>query len=721
MFSRTLLCGVGLAGICGVLTAGGAQAATETEAAKVDEVIVTAQKHSENLQNVPISITALNEAALARSGVTTLDSIQRYAPGLTMSTVGSGFVSYTYMRGSGTNQIDSGSDPSVAFFVDEVYLTGTAGLQFDLFDVARVEVLKGPQGTLFGRNAAAGAISITTKRPDANFNGALAVDAGDYSAYSARATVTGPVTDDGKVLFRLSGALKEHGPYTHNLAGGEDPGSINSAGGRAQLEVLGDNTTVLFSADALRARNGMTNQFLSSASKAAFIAPADLALLPAGETFYNHYYNVNGHENQDVFGFTARVESTTPLGKLTSISAVRSNTFDRVQDQDGTILASYGLNSNERDRSFSQEVRLANDWQRFHWLGGLYYYNNTTDRQDQVIAGPNFATTAFRNTVSTDRNHLTTQSFAVFAQATYDLTDQFSVTAGGRFTHDHKEDQRFVQRFTFPSYTVDPKANWSSFDPSVTLNYHVTPAVLLYASYRRGFKSGGFQTLLPASAALAAVPFQPERVNSYETGIKSEWFDHRLRANISVFRSDVGNQQILRTVTTAGVTNNIIDNAGRTRTNGVDMAFTAMPVSGLRLEANMTYQQARFAEYLSGGVSFAGKHQLRSPDFTGSFGAEYTFNLADNGGLTLRGEYNYQSAVFFDAANTKLTGVYQPAFGLTNVRLTYAPLNAKWNVAVWGKNLADTEYFRNIAVAGVTGLGVPGDPRTWGVSLQLNF
>lgn len=721
MSIRTLLCGASLVGICGVLAASGAQAATETEAAKVDEVIVTAQKHSENLQNVPISITALNEAALARSGVTSLDSIQRYAPGLTMSTVGSGFVSYTYMRGSGTNQIDSGSDPSVAFFVDEVYLTGTAGLQFDLFDVARVEVLKGPQGTLFGRNAAAGAISITTKRPDATFNGALAADIGDYSAYSARATVTGPVTNDGKVLFRLSGALKEHGPYTHNLAGGDDPGAINSAGGRAQLEILGDNTTVLFSADALRARNGMTNQFISSASKAAFIAPGDLALLPAGETFYSHYYNVDGHENQDVFGFTARVESTTPLGKLTSISAVRSNTFDRVQDQDGTILAAYGLNSKERDRSFSQEVRLANDWRRFHWLGGLYYYNNTTDRQDQVLAGPYFATTAFRNTVSTDRNHLTTQSFAVFAQATYDLTDQFSVTAGGRFTHDHKEDQRFVQRFTFPSFTVDPKANWSSFDPSVTLNYHVTPAVLLYASYRRGFKSGGFQTLLPASAALAAVPFQPERVNSYEAGIKSEWFEHRLRANVSVFRSDVSNQQILRTVTTAGVTNNIIDNAGRTRTNGVDVALTAMPVSGLRLEANMTYQQARFVEYDSGGVSFAGHRQLRSPDFTGSFGAEYTFSLADNGGLTLRGEYNYQSEVYFDAANTKLTGVYQPAFGLTNVRLTYAPLNAKWNVAVWGKNLADTRYFRNIAVAGVTGLGVPGDPRTWGTSLQLNF
>lgn len=723
---KSLVYGASIAVLCSVSATGVAYAADDAaqapvQASQVDEVIVTAQKKSENLQKVPISVTALNEAALTRSGVTSLDSIQRYAPGLTMSTVGSGFVSYTYMRGSGTNQIDSGSDPSVAFFVDEVYITGTAGLQFDLFDVARVEVLKGPQGTLFGRNAAAGAISITTKRPDADFNGAFAVDAGNYGAYTGRATVTGPLTADGKVLFRISGALKEHGPYTHNLAGGDDPGDIHSAGGRAQLEFVGDNATFLLSADALSARNGMTNQFLASASKAAFIAAADLPLLPAGESFYNHFYNVDGHENQDVFGVTGRLEMDTPLGKLTSISAYRSNSFDRVQDQDGTVLASYQLNSNEHDKSFSQELRLSNDWNQLHWLAGVYYYNNKTDRQDTILAGPNFATVAFRNTTSIDRNAIKTESYAAFAQLTYNLTPELSVTAGGRYTHDQKEDNRFVQRFGGVPYTVDPSATWSSFDPSFGVNYQVAPSVLLYASYRRGFKSGGFQTLLPVTAALAAAPFAPERVNSYEAGIKSEWFDRRLRANVSIFRAEVTNQQILRTVVTAGVSNNVIDNAGRTKTDGVDIALTATPLSGLRLEANATFQRARFTKFDSNGVSFAGKSQLRSPDYTGSYAAEYTFDLGESGGLTARVEYTYQSEVFFDTANTALPGVYQPGYGLVNARLTYAPARANWEVAVWGKNLGGEEYYRNIAVSGVTGLGVPGDPTTYGVALRLNF
>jgi iron complex outermembrane receptor protein len=719
MTIKALLYGASIAALCSPAFA---QTAPATDTTQVDEIIVTAQKRSENLQTVPISITALNEAALTRSGITSLDSIQRYAPGLTMSTVGSGFVSYTYMRGSGTNQIDSGSDPSVAFFIDEVYLTGTAGLQFDLFDVERIEVLKGPQGTLFGRNAAAGAISITTRRPSAVFGGAVAADIGDYGAYTARATVTGPVTQDGKVLFRLSGAMKSRDAFTENaVAGVDDPGEIHSAGGRAQLEFTQDDLNIRLSADGYRARNGMTNQFLATASKAAFVNAADLALLPTDETFYRHYYNVNGHEDQDTYGLTARVEKETPLGQLTAITAYRNNEFDRVQDQDGTILAAYQLNSHQQDSAFSQEIRLSNAIDRLRWVAGLYYYDSSTKREDQILAGPNFATLAYRNTTSIDRNAIDTTSYAAFGQLTWNFTDQLSLTIGGRYTHDKKDDDRYVKRYTFAAYSVHPEATWSSFDPSVTLNYQMSPRFLAYASYRQGFKSGGFQTLLPATSALAATPFEPEQVTSYEVGVKSEWFDRRLRANIAVFRADITNQQVLRTVVTSTVSNNIIDNAGQTRTDGVDLALTAQPTSALRLEANMTFQEARFTEYNSGTTSFAGRSQLRSPDFTGSYGAEYTFDLASAGELTVRGEYNYQSEVFFDAANSNLPGQFQPGFGLVNARITYTPANADWEVALWARNLNDEEYIRNVAVSGVTGLAAPGDPRTVGVALRLNF
>lgn len=691
------------------------------DSSQVDEIIVTAQKRAENVQQVPISISVLNDKALGRSGVTSLDSLQRLAPGLTMATVGSGFVSYTYMRGSGTNQIDSGTDPSVAFFVDEVYQTGTAGLQFDLFDVERIEVLKGPQGTLFGRNAAAGAISIVTKRPSATFEGSALVEVGNYDTVTARASLTGPMNESGSVRYRISGAAKEKGNVTRNLAGA-DPGDIHSVSGRAQLEFVGEKATFLLTADIFRARNGMTNQFISSAYKGNLVATADLPLLPPGESFYQHYYDVDGFENQDTQSIVGRLEWETGLGDVTAISAYRHNAFDRLQDQDGTILSSAVLATEQRDRSFSQELRLAKDVDAFSLIAGVYYFHSVTDREDQLQLGPYYPTLTLRNRVGIDRSKIKTTSYAGFGHLTFHATDKLNLTAGVRYTHDKKSDERYVARYAATPYSVSPGDSWSSFDPAVTVDYQAMPNLMLYASYRRGFKSGGFQTLLPLSAAIASITVEPERVSSYEAGFKSEWFDRKLLANVSIFRSDITNQQILRTTFIPNLGNNfVIDNAGRTRADGVDITLSAAPVAGLRLDANMTYQEARFRKYDSGAISYAGKHQLRSPDFTGSFGAEYTLELPSQAKLTARGEYTYQSVVYFDNPNTRLDGVYQPGFGLANARLTYLSPNGAWELSAWVRNITDEQYFRNIAVAGIGGLGAPGDPRTFGGTLQIKF
>lgn len=688
--------------------------------AAVEEVVVTAQKRSENVQNVPISIVALTGSSLAKSGVTTIDSLQHYAPGLSISAVGSGFVSYTYLRGSGTNQIDAGSDPSVAYFEDEVYIGGTAGLQFDLFDIDRVEVLKGPQGTLFGRNAAAGAISIVTKRPSAEFGVTADGEVGNYGDYTGRASVTGPISSDGRWLMRLSAGFKERGAFTDNLApGGEDPGKVNTYGGRGQLEYAGDNLTFLLTVEAARARDGMTNQFIDSADKSGLLSAAAIAALPPGESFYRHYYNVSGFENQDLAAVSGRFDWKTAIGTITSLSAYRSSTFNRLQDQDGTIADSFALGSHEADKTFSQELRLANDIGRLHWIGGLYYYDGRTTSDFVESAGPAFPVAILGGTQTIDNGVITSHSYAAFGQATFDVSDQLSLTVGGRYTIDHKEDNRQVKGFLAPGfYFVDPTARWSSFDPAASLNFHVTPDVLTYLSYRRGYKSGGFQTLGPATPAIASTPFAPETVNSYEAGVKSTWFDHRLLIDAALFRSDITNQQILR-ITGPGV--QTIDNAGQTRDTGLDLTISARPIEHLRLDASSTFQHARFVKYLNGAVSYAGNAQLRSPDFSGAYSAEYDVELPGGATLTPRVEYTYQSKEFFDAANTQVPGLYQPGFGLTNARLTYTPAQGSWNVALWGRNLGNVEYVRNIATLALTGLAVPGDPRTFGVAFHLAF
>jgi iron complex outermembrane receptor protein len=696
------------------------QSAEAAESEGVETIVVTAQKRAQNMQDVPISMVAVSGDAMVRAGVSNLDSLQHYAPGLTISNVGSGFVSYTYLRGAGTNQIDPGSDPSVAFFIDEVYIGGTAGLQFDLLDVDRVEVLKGPQGTLFGRNAAAGAISITTKRPGRDLAASFNASLGNYGNYSARGSMTGPLNETGELRFRLSAGYKHGDGYTRNLATDERVGKLSTLAGRAQLEWAGSDASFLLTVDGLRARNGMTNQFLSSANKSGLLNAAGIAALPPGESFYRHYYDVDGFERQDLVSVTGRFEWSTPIGELTSISAYRHNRFVRNQDQDGTIFNSYRLDSAERSKTFSQEIRLASDdkGSAINWLIGAYYYHGRVDAEYAARTGPNFPVAVAANNVGLDDSRITTDSYAAFGQLGWDLTEQLNITLGGRYTEDKKTDLRSVKGFLAATpYTVSPSAKWRAFTPAATLNYHVTPDILAYASYRKGFKSGGFQTLLPATAAIASVPFEPEKVDAYELGLKSSWWNDKLVVNAALFRSNIANQQILRITGTAAQT---IDNAGATRTTGVDLSIAARPIPALRLNADLTYQHARFRRYLNGAVSYAGNTQLRSPDFTGSFSADYDISLGSAGQVTLRGEYNRRSEAFFDAANTTLPGLFQKGYGLGNAFVTYRPDRGNWDVALWVKNIGDTEYYRNIALSGATGLAVPGDPRTFGISFHIS-
>lgn len=692
------------------------------EAAEVDDVIVTAQKRSENLQTVPISIAAVSAQALERSGVTTLDDVQRLAPGMNLSAIGSGFVSYTYIRGAGTNVLDSGADPSVAFFLDEVYLAGTAGLQFDLLDVERVEVLKGPQGTLFGRNAAAGAVNIITRRPGGAFDAYAQLDAGDYGALNLRAGVTGPITSDGAWRYRLSAGHRERDGFTENPAG-RDPGDISNYTLRGQLQYLGENFTALFTADHFTSDNGMTNHFLSTAITAGVLSPAAAAALPTDRSQFRQYYDVDGFEAQDTTTLTARLEWELPFASLTSISAYRDNRFDRLQDQDGTLAFGYNLGTEQHDKTFSQELRLSNDGERWRWILGLYYYHGETDRVDTATIGPDFAVPILQNSSGFYGQDLTIDSYAVFGQATYNFTDAFSATFGARYTIDEKQSDQTVDPIgPVGLYTVNLRPDWDSFDPALTFSYQATPDVMLYASARQGFKSGGFQSL-PGNAVLASSVYDPERVRSYELGLRSRWFDQRLQLNVSLFHTDIQDQQILR-VPDPSLT--IIDNAGRTKTDGVDVSVSALLAANFRLDWNATLQDARFAEYMTNcagtppvcATDLSGNQQLRSPDFQSSLVGEWRIPLGGHGDVRLRGEYAYQSDQYFDAANTSTAGAYQPGYGLVNARLTWEPPGGNWDISIYGKNLTDEEYFRNVALSGPTGLGAPGDPMTFGVSIN---
>jgi iron complex outermembrane receptor protein len=690
----------------------------------VGDIIITAQKRSESIQDVPIAITAISGDTLTRSGITGTDALQKVAPGLTVAAIGSGFVSYTYIRGGGTNQLDIGADPSVAYFIDEIYIGGTAGLQFDLFDIDHIEVLKGPQGTLFGRNAASGAISIVTKRPSSVAEGYASLEAGNYGIAVARAGLTGPLVGDS-LLYRLAVGYKHNDAFVKNLAEGDDPGELSSLSGRAQLEWRGDGVALLLTADGLRARNGQTGWFLSTASKTSVLTPAANALFPMpGESFYRHYYRP-GFERQDLWSVSGRLEWSTPIGELTAISAYRDNGFERSQDYTPGVDA-LRLVTDSRDRTFSQEVRMVSDAdQRLRWVAGLFYYHADQTMEYQQVAGSTFVVAPVRNTIRTDDHRLTTKSYAAFGQLSFDIVDDLTLIAGLRYTRDEKRSRRELS--TVPptptsNFSVDAKKKWDAFTPAVTLQYDINPDVMIYGSYRRGFKSGGFQPAPVATPAIGGTPFDPENVDAYEIGLKSALLDRTVTLNVNLFLSKIRDQQVLQTLPGAI---NLVSNAGETTAKGFDVSIKARPIRALRLTGDFTYQEARYDRYetLVAGVlnDFAGNTQFRSPDVSLALSAEYDVDLGSAGRLTPAVQYSYRSKLFFTAANLETPGLFQPGYDLADARVTYTPARGDWDLAAWVKNIGDTRYFRNIVVIGTTGIGGPGDPTTFGGTLNVRF
>ena len=713
LLASTILCAAG--------AAHAQLAPSDAAPTALEEVIVTAQKRSENLQDVPISVVALQGDQLVAAGASTVDALQQYAPGLNVANVNSGFSSYTYVRGSGTNQVNGGADPSVAYFVDEVYIGGKSGLQFDLLDVQGVEVLRGPQGTLFGRNAAAGAISITTRRPSADFEGYLNTRVGNYDALSVRGGVSGPIIEGGDLLYRLSAGYRRRDGFTKDVRTGKRVDDVDTFVARGQLEWRREDLSVLLTLDGLTSDNGPGAQTISSGSPLGVLSVAAAAGWPEpGEGEYRQAYTIPGSQKQDILALTARVEWDLGFASLTSISGLRSNKFDLLQDNDGTSFNSLILDYRAKDETFSQELRLAGDAERLRWLVGLYYYFADSAEDFTLQAGPAFPSPVLVGRSIIDNNDFMTQSYAAFGQLEFDVTDALSLTVGGRYTEEKKSNVRVHSISGFPGFpfTVSPSEVWNAFTPAVTVKYEFTPDILGYASYREGFKSGGFQTLIPAGPAVASTPFDPEKVKSYELGLKSAWFGNRLIVNAALFRADVKDQQIARVIAPAVTT---IDNAGETRAVGLDLSIAARPASRLQLNADMTFQRAKFERYDNpAGPDYDGKHQLRSPRFSGSFSAEYDFGLPQ-GELTARAEYNYRTKFHHDPANPLGRGLYTPAYGLANARLTYAPTDGNWEAGLWVNNIFDKYYLPSISISGPTGLALPGEPRTFGATFNLRF
>ncbi len=679
-----------------------------TASGVLEEIFVTAQKREESLQKTSLSLAAFTSEQLEKSSINDLYDLGIQTPGMIVNTE---IVGKIYIRGIGAENLTIGGDPGVAVHVDGAYIARTSAAVFDLYDVERVEVLRGPQGTLYGRNATGGSINILSKAPTADFEGNFSAEFGNYGHFRVGAMASGALVED-KVLARAAFVKSDRDGFTPNLFTGEDLDDEDLFMGRLRLRFLpNDDVTIDLIAD-----------FASDDSSPAPFKQLEFSDLfegllgandPPGLREVSQESPVT--QTQDQFGVTGIVNWDLGDYTFTSVSSYRDTEFEAIFDGDAVDITFQNFEDADDTQQFSQEFRLASDTTgNLNWILGAYYFNDEGDTRIFIpIPGFGF-----------DILHLATMStdaFALFGQATYNISDRLALTAGLRFNSEDKEAQQFTHFIgLFPPFNQDLNENSDEFTPKFGLEYFASDDVLLYANITRGFKSGGFTFNGFQSN------FAPEFVWAYETGVKSTLAGGAVIFNASAFYYDYTDLQVSKLENNAGV----ITNAADATIFGGEIELVALPTDRFRINVGLSFLNAEFDEFLTedpsnpqlGTINLSGNSLPRSPDFSANLGAEYMLPLNSGGDLTFRVDYQYQDKSYFTTFNRDLSA--QNSFSLVNARVGYSTADKAWQVAAYVKNAFDEDYFLNILESGVEAgkpEGFLAAPRTFGVQVSYNF
>lgn len=706
------------------------------------EIVVTAQKRQERLIDIPLSVTAISGEQIANRGLQELSQVAKVTPGLYWENI-SVTKPQVFIRGFGTTGFDAGGDPSVAVYLDEVYMPRFAGMSMELLDVERVEVLKGPQGTLFGRNAAGGAINVVSMRPTSDFTAKLKAGFGRYDELDLRGTVSGPLADGIKA--RLSFSSRDGNGYVDVVGSPNDAFDTNRTMGRGQVEFdLGADASLLLSADYGRVREGMW-AMKNSGQATPQVHPS--VTVPRIADPFREAYDFNGYQNSDTWSVSSRLELGLGFADFVSISAFRNSKLDEFTDFDASPADAIRRQFAEDSDSFQQELRLTSKSGRpVEWIAGLYYFHEKVDRLGRFYAGrdnsfaigfgpfPGNGRVPFSNL---DTRTITTNSYAAFGQVSWEFAPRFKLTAGGRYSKDRKRMNRdaitvgatdLVNPFLDNAFSVKVRDSWSSFDPSITLDYKPTDDSLVYASYRRGYKSGGFQTDPVANAAAASVTFDPEKVRSAEIGAKASLFDRRLQISTAAFYNKYKNLQFLSTVSLGGGRfASLIDNIAAAEAKGFEVEVHANPAEGLNLSIGYSYLKSEYESYTTpAGRNLAGHQTSRSPSNLINGTASYAVPLA-SGKLEFSGSVSYTDSFYFEASNPAVYAKEKP-YTIVDGSISYETGDGRWRFSLWGKNLTDTTYRTHNIVIVVTpsplvasSLDTYTKPRTIGASVTFNL
>ena len=694
----------------------GSEPDSDSPSAGVDEIVVTAERRSQNLQDVPMSIQAFSAESLAKSGTGSNMDLQTQTPGLVM-TENSGF-GQIYIRGIGSDVIGAGVDNAVAVYIDGVYQSRPAGSTLAFSDVERVEVLKGPQGTLYGRNATGGAINIISKRPSETFEGDIQAETGSYRKGLLRGTVSGPL--GASVAARVSFLVNKSDGYTRNILLNTRGNDRNERAFRAALEINPSDALQI----TLNARHydSDTSPMLKSLNTLFNVAYTAFNATQISDPF-TVQQNVQSGVAAKQTGADATVKYEIGKVFLSSVTAVRKEKLNiKNTDTDATEIDALnvgGGNSPERSNFFSQDFTAgSNSDGPIEWTALASYMHQTTD-YNFAIAVP----VARVRTLAVGT--LTTDAFGVGGQASYTLASGLSLTAGVRYSKESKENIETNAVNGTVTKSQNAKETWSAWTPRFVAKYSVTDNTMLYASYSKGFKSGGYNTLSIGEA------WQPERVTNSEVGFKSTLLDGRLHLSADAFISKYDNLQLQFTNRTpAGALVAVTTNAAKATSKGIEANADARPTENLLLTVGVQLLRGRFDNYVStnslnpapGAVDQKGNPLLRAPNLTLNFAMQYTWPAAIGANdVTFRFDGYHRSRIYYTAFADPIASEKLNFLG--NVQLSFAPSGDQGLYgAVFVRNITDKVYHTDILASSSAGyVGYVAPPRTFGVQLGYRF
>lgn len=714
-----------------------AEAAMEADG--LGEIIVTARRRSESLQNTPIAVTALSTADLEKRSAINIGDAAQYVPNLhfTPGQAGGGGTAQLFIRGVGQQDFLITNDPGVGIYLDGVFIARSPGSLIDVLDLERLEVLRGPQGTLFGRNTVAGALNLVSLRPAEAFGGYAEITTGRFNRLDGRLSISVPLSP--KLRSRATLASINRDGFGVRLTDGLRLGNQSALVGRFVLEALPTDTlTLSLSVDGTRRREESLPQSLVATRATPLLTTynnvvgrgAGTTMGPNQITGDLFATNASGESlsNVDVWGSSLTAEWRGDDIALKSITGYREMQAAFARDNDNSPLPYFEVTNRTEQSQFSQEFQLSGSAfdDRLTYLFGVFYFQESaTDNARVRIAEGTFP--AIRLDLSRrDDNRIDTKSYAVFGEATYRLLPTVRLTLGGRINRDEKR-FRFTGVRPFSGVFIVPPTDvsddWTSFTPRAILDWRPVDSAMVYASVSRGFKAGGFNGR--PDAAIGVTPYEPETLTTYEVGFKAELLDRRLRINAAAFTSDYNDiQTYFNDTRPDGSFFLTISNASRARIRGFEVEVTARPFQALTLNGAVGHTDARYLEVPRGVPFTVNSRFFETPAWTATLGGELAGEIGSIGRASLRADWSYRSRVFHDVQNSP--EIATAPYSLVNARLTWTPpiANDALDLAVFATNLFNERYIQ-FGVSALANLGVstvqPGRPREWGVSARLRF